>query len=252
VTIAFLVPRYLPRVHRLFPAQVMALIVGTAASMLLMPNSDAPILGEIHTSLLDPQIPTMTLALAASMIVSALMLSAKVSVRWFTRHQRYHAHRRQHPRLEVEGRKGRHPCLVPCMPWFCLPSSSGQGSLASHILKAVLAGILVKARCRHHRLGLPQTYQNDPRAAVSMTEHEIAILQEAQGKILLYHVNGPLSFGAARGMVRRLAQFRQFNVLVVDPTDVPVTESVFRKNRTAVRSIDLDPEICRPERDIRL
>jgi len=85
-----------------------------------------------------------------------------------------------------------------------------------------------------------------------MTEHEIAILQEAQGKILLYHVNGPLSFGAARGMVRRLAQFRQFNVLVVDPTDVPVTESVFRKNRTAVRSIDLDPEICRPERDIRL
>jgi len=59
---------------------------------------------------------------------------------------------------------------------------------------------------------------------VSLTEHENAILREAQGKILLYHVNGPLSFGAARGMVRRLAHFRQFDVLVVDLTDVPAMD----------------------------
>ena len=48
--------------------------------------------------------------------------------------------------------------------------------------------------------------------------------QQAEGRILLYHLGGPLSFGAARGMVRRLSAFDQYNVLLLDFTDVPAVD----------------------------
>ena len=54
----------------------MALIVATGVYMLLMLDTDVPILGEIPTGLSDPQIPTIMLTHVAGMIVSALMLVA--------------------------------------------------------------------------------------------------------------------------------------------------------------------------------
>jgi len=306
LTIAFLVPAYLPRVHRLFPAQVMALIVGTTVFMLLMPDSGTPILGAIPTGLPDPQMPTITLALVANMIVSALMLAALGTVdSLLTSLVADNLTRPHHnPNRELIGQGigntisglfgglpgagatmrtvvnikagGQTPLSGALHAVILLAIVLGAGSLASNIPKAVLTGILVKVgvdiidwdylkRIRTTpRAGVfimttvflltvfvdlimavsagmviasmlflkrmtdlqvqSITAVNEPTDAVSLTEHENAILREAQGKILLYHVNGPLSFGAARGMVRRLAHFRQFDVLVVDLTDVPVMD----------------------------
>ncbi|MEJ2426345.1 MAG: SulP family inorganic anion transporter [Candidatus Thiodiazotropha sp.] len=57
--------------------------------------------------------------------------------------------------------------------------------------------------------------------AAPFSDEEKAIFKQAQGRILLFHIGGPMSFGAAKGMARQMAQFDQYDVLVVDLSDMP-------------------------------
>ena len=50
---------------------------------------------------------------------------------------------------------------------------------------------------------------------------EAALLQQCDGQVLLYHLSGPLSFGAAKDMTRRLAGFDTHRILALDFSDVP-------------------------------
>lgn len=59
-----------------------------------------------------------------------------------------------------------------------------------------------------------------PDAEVPLSAEESDIMRAAAGRILLFHPGGPLSFGAARGMVRRLAHFEHYDILVLDLSDV--------------------------------
>ncbi|NOZ11424.1 MAG: SulP family inorganic anion transporter [Gammaproteobacteria bacterium] len=73
---------------------------------------------------------------------------------------------------------------------------------------------------------------NHPHEEAPLTDHEATILGETKGQILLYHMEGPLSFGAAKGMVKRWAEFNDYQALVMDLTDVPALDF------TATRAID--------------
>ena len=64
----------------------------------------------------------------------------------------------------------------------------------------------------------------EPHPEAPLTAKEAAILEAAGGRILLYHMEGPLSFGAAKGMVRQLAAFDEYDVLVLDLTEVPAVD----------------------------
>ena len=57
-------------------------------------------------------------------------------------------------------------------------------------------------------------------------------VESANGDILLYHLEGPMSFGAAKGMARRLASFDQYQALVLDMTHVPQVDF------TSARALD--------------
>lgn len=54
-----------------------------------------------------------------------------------------------------------------------------------------------------------------------LTKEETQFLKEANGRILLFHIAGPMSFGAAKSTARRLAKFDEYDVLVLDLSDVP-------------------------------
>ena len=69
--------------------------------------------------------------------------------------------------------------------------------------------------------GVGQTAVTDTQQEFPLSDEETRILDEAKGRILLYHISGPMSFGAAKGMARRLASFDEYDVLVVDLSDVP-------------------------------
>jgi len=60
----------------------------------------------------------------------------------------------------------------------------------------------------------------EPHEESPLTVEESQILTDAKGRILLYHISGPMSFGAAKGMARRLASFDEYDVLVLDLSDV--------------------------------
>ncbi|HEC11760.1 MAG TPA: SulP family inorganic anion transporter [Acidiferrobacteraceae bacterium] len=73
---------------------------------------------------------------------------------------------------------------------------------------------------------------NQPSKEAPLTDHEAAILGKAEGQILLYHMEGPLSFGAAKGMIKRWTEFNDYQALIMDLTDVPALDF------TSTRAID--------------
>ena len=54
-----------------------------------------------------------------------------------------------------------------------------------------------------------------------LSPEEAEIFRAAQGRILLVHLGGPMSFGAAKGMARLLAQFDEYDSLILELTDMP-------------------------------
>jgi len=60
---------------------------------------------------------------------------------------------------------------------------------------------------------------------IPLTAEEQAVLSRYPREILLYHMSGPMSFGAAQGMTRRLVAHGTCKVLVVDFTDVPFVDA---------------------------
>ncbi|MBP8283301.1 MAG: SulP family inorganic anion transporter, partial [Chromatiaceae bacterium] len=54
-----------------------------------------------------------------------------------------------------------------------------------------------------------------------LSQEEAEIFRAAQGRILLVHLGGPMSFGAAKGMARLLAQFDEYDSLILELTDMP-------------------------------
>jgi SulP family sulfate permease len=61
----------------------------------------------------------------------------------------------------------------------------------------------------------------------SLTEEEAQVLGRHEGRIILIHIGGPMSFGSAKNMVRRLegiARWKSFSVVVLDLSKVPAID----------------------------
>lgn len=61
-----------------------------------------------------------------------------------------------------------------------------------------------------------------PSDDLSLNYEEKEILKEAGGRILLFSLGGPMSFGAAKSISRRMAIVEKYEVLVLDMADVPL------------------------------
>ena len=62
----------------------------------------------------------------------------------------------------------------------------------------------------------------DPEGDLDLTIAEKHILKRARGKILLFSLGGPMSFGAAKTISQRMGIINQYDVLILDFTDVPL------------------------------
>lgn len=54
-----------------------------------------------------------------------------------------------------------------------------------------------------------------------LNAEEAEIIKEAAGRILMFHLGGPMSFGAAKGMARQLDEYDDYDVLILELSDVP-------------------------------
>lgn len=65
----------------------------------------------------------------------------------------------------------------------------------------------------------------DPSHTEDLSPEEARILERAAGRIVLFHLEGPMSFGSAKDVTRMLASSTRQDVLILDLSDVPFIDS---------------------------
>ena len=93
------------------------------------------------------------------------------------------------------------------------------------LITAVLVGTFVANMLTIKRLSDVQSDRIqtviDPTDGHNLSHPEQEILAQAGGDILLFQLGGPMSFGAAKSITRRMALVKQYRVLVLDLSEVP-------------------------------
>lgn len=90
----------------------------------------------------------------------------------------------------------------------------------------VLASLLFVKRMADLELANLQVISK-PRPEMPLTREEREILERNVGRIVMIHVDGPMSFGSAKNMVRRLETtpgIEKFSSVILDLTDVPTID----------------------------
>ncbi len=97
------------------------------------------------------------------------------------------------------------------------------------LITAVAVGMIMASLVFLNRMTELQlesiTAITDPHEEAPLTDKEAEVMKAAGGRILLFHLGGPMSFGAAKGMARRLADYDEYDALVIDLSDVPQVDS---------------------------
>ena len=174
LVLVFGIPKYLPKVNKLAPSPLVALVIGTLAYLFFMPAGSTPIIGDIPTGFPEFRYPTIELDLMLKMIASGLTLAGLGAIdSLLTSLVADNVTRTLHKSdRELIGQGigntiagmfgglpgagatmrtvvnvkagGRTPISGALHAVILLAIVLGAGSLASDIPKAVLAGILIK------------------------------------------------------------------------------------------------------------
>jgi len=62
------------------------------------------------------------------------------------------------------------------------------------------------------------------REDTSLTDEERKIMDNTNCRILVYELSGPMSFSSAKGMARQLSAYSDYDVLILDLTEVPIVD----------------------------
>ena len=292
-----------PRLNRILPAPLIALVVCTYVSMQYFPDSGIPRIGDIPSGLPSLQLPQVTLGNLKDMLGYSIMLGVLGALDSLltslvadsitrTQHNSDRELIGQGIGNFIAGLFGGLPGAGATMRTVINVQSGGKtnlsgmvhalvlavivlraGALTEPIPHAVLAGILIKVGIdiidwgflkRAHHLStkgaglmylvlvltvfvdlitavavgvflanlltvqtLTDIQVQDMRAVTHgdnenwLTPEERALLKAAKGRILMFHLSGPMSFGAAKSISRRLAIVENYEILILDLTTVP-------------------------------
>jgi len=301
LAIVFLWP---PKLNRLVPSPLLALIVCTAIAVFLLPDSDLMLIGDIPTGLPTLHLPLIEPSEIKDTIGYGLMLATLGSIdSLLTSLVADNITRTQHDSDReligqgignlISGFLGGLPGAGATMRTVINVQAGGQtplsgiihalilmaivfgaGSLTANIPHGVLAGILIKVGIdiidwgfikRAHRISMKATaimygvmfltvfvdlitavavgvfvaniltiknlsdIQVDrvkaidtPSDEMTLNYEEKEILKQAGGRILLLRLGGPMSFGAAKSISKRMTMVENYEVLILDLSDVPL------------------------------
>ncbi|WP_084668827.1 SulP family inorganic anion transporter [Spirulina major] len=292
-----------PRLNRILPAPLIALVVGTVVSVVVFPDAAIPRIGTIPSGLPTLHLPTMEWATLKDMLGYSVMLAMLGAIdSLLTSLVADNITRTQHDSNReligqgignlVSGLCGGLPGAGATMRTVINVQAGGKtplsgivhalvlavivlkaGSLTEPIPHAVLAGILIKVGIdiidwgflrRAHRLSakgaglmylvlgltvfvdlitavavgafvanlltvkhMTDVQEREMRAVTDGTAEdwllpeERSLLHQAQGRILMFRLSGPMSFGAAKSISRRMAIVGNYDVLILDLMNVP-------------------------------
>jgi SulP family sulfate permease len=302
LAIVYLTPK---TITRILPSPLLALIVGTVASLLWLKN--IPVIGEIPTGIPLPHIPAFPVDEIPYMIRYALVLAFLGSIDSLLTSLIADSITRTHHDSDKElvgqgignmasGLFGGIPGAGATMRTVVNVRGGGQtpvsgalhavvllfialgfGDMVEYIPHAVLAGILLKVGTdiidwryirRIHRapkagifimlttlvltvvvdlitavaVGMVMAsllfvkrmadaqmrtmkLVFDPTHVDDLNAEEASILERAKGRIVMFHIEGPMSFGSSRDIARTLLSSKDQEVLIIDLSDVPFIDS---------------------------
>ncbi len=297
--ILFLSP---PKLNRVFPSPLLALIVCTVISVIWLPDSDLRRIGEIPMGLPHLQLPVLDLNHIKTITGYGLMLAVLGSIdSLLTSLVADNITRSEHNSdQELIGQGignliaglfgglpgagatmrtvinvqagGKTPLSGIIHALILLVILLGAGALTESIPHTVLAGILLKVGIdiidwsflkRAHRVSMRATVimygvlfltvfvdlitavvvgvfvanlftikrlrdlqneavkvTNTPSNDLFLTDEEKQLLRLAGGKMMLFRLSGPMSFGAAKSISQRMAIVENYEVLILDFSDV--------------------------------
>lgn len=303
----FIVYLWPPRLNKLLPSQLLALIVGTVVYLLLFQGGDARVLGEMPTGLPAFHMPEFDLNLIVDMVKSALVLAALGAIdsllTSLVADNKTRTHHDSDRELIGQGigntiaglfwglpgagatmrtvvnirAGGQTPISGMLHSIILLAIVLGAGSFAENIPHAVLAGILIKVGIdiidweylkrvmtapradvfimlavllstvfidliiavgvgvvaaslilvqRLTNLQLEQVKLiTEPGKEAPLSDEESEIMADLKGKVLLFHLSGPISFGAAKGMTRQLSGIEEYKIMLLDMSDVHMIDT---------------------------
>ncbi len=296
-----------PKLNKLFPSQLLALIVGTGLYLLFLHSGSVKIIGDIPTGIPALHMPAFNADLFIDMIKSAFVLatlgaidSLLTSLVADNKTRTHHDSDREligqgigntiagmfwglpgagaTTRTVVNIRAGgQTPISGALHSIILLTIVLGAASMAKLIPHAVLAGILVKVGIdiidwdylkramtaprtdvlimltvllitvfidlitavavgvvaaslilvqRLTNLQLEQvSLITEPGEEAPLSDEEAKIMSELKGQVLLFHLSGPISFGAAKGMTRQLSGIDEYKIMLLDITDVHMIDT---------------------------
>jgi SulP family sulfate permease len=307
LVIVFGVPKFLPKINRLAPSPLLALVIGTLVYLFFMPADSTPIIGDIPTGFPEFHYPVIHLDLLLKMIASGLTLAGLGAIdsllTSLVADNVTHTQHKSDRELIGQGigntiagmfgglpgagatmrtvvnvkAGGRTPISGALHALILLAIVLGAGSLASVIPKAVLAGILIKVGVDIIDWDYLKRVKHAPKAGVvimltvliitvavdlllavgigmvmasflfmkritdiqiasmktitrpgdntayerALSPQEADIMNQADGQIMLFHMSGPISFSSAKSLVRNHSMVADYQVMVLDLSDVP-------------------------------
>jgi len=94
------------------------------------------------------------------------------------------------------------------------------------LITAVVVGVFVANLFTVKRLSDLQSQDikaiTTPDGEASLSREEKQLLERARGRILLFNLGGPMSFGAAKTISQRMSISSKYDVLILDLSDVPL------------------------------
>ena len=89
----------------------------------------------------------------------------------------------------------------------------------------VLASLLFVKRMSDLQLANIREINSATPHDVPLGEEERALLDELGSRVVLYHLSGPFTFGAAKEMAKRMSEADRYDILILDLTSVPMIDS---------------------------
>jgi SulP family sulfate permease len=85
----------------------------------------------------------------------------------------------------------------------------------------VMASFLFMHRMTKLQLEGINFVSGDQPTNIKLDSREREILELAGNRLVLFHLHGPMSFSAAKGMIRRFSMISGYDAMILDLTDVP-------------------------------
>ncbi len=118
----------------------------------------------------------------------------------------------------------RAPLFVVCLMLLVFALTVFVDLVTAVLVGVFLANIITVKRLADAQVDAVQVISDDLDEHEQLSPRESELLLKAGGRILLYHFNGPVSYGAAKGIILKLRQANPHDTLIFDFSQVPLID----------------------------